>query len=91
MTATRTFLAKLVKAWPALPYLSLGAWLASVYIASSGTAWLSDTEMNGGNLSTLHISTLLGAGAVMLVATFAAPVAKQWMERPAVSLAAGIA
>ena len=50
MTATRTFLAKLVKAWPALPYLSLGAWFASIYIASSGTAWLSDTEVDGANL-----------------------------------------
>ena len=53
MTATRTFLAKLVKAWPALPYLSLGAWFASIYIASSGTAWLSDTEVDGANLSSL--------------------------------------
>ena len=73
MTATRTFLAKLVKAWPALPYLSLGAWLASICIASSGTAWLSDTEVDGANLSSLYIYASLAAGVVLLAATFAAP------------------
>lgn len=89
MTATKTFLAKLVRAWPGLPYMALGAWLAAVYVASSGTAWLSDTEMNGSNLSTLHISALLGAGVVMLAATFGAPMVRQWLERPVAALAGG--
>ena len=56
MAETKNFMAKLVRAWPALPYMALGALLASVYIASSGTAWLSDSEINGGNLSVLTVT-----------------------------------
>lgn len=40
------FFEKLVKACPSLPFLALGVWLAWAYITYSGTAWLSDTEMN---------------------------------------------
>ena len=90
MTATRTFLAKLVKAWPALPYLSLGAWLASICIASSGTAWLSDTEVDGANLSSLYIYASLAAGAVLLAATFAAPRVQEALRRPRTAIAAGV-
>ncbi len=89
MTATDTFLGKLVRMWPALPFMALGAWLASVYIASSGGAWLSDTEMDGGNLSSLFIYVVLAAGAVMLLGTFAVPKVRQWVERPATAVAAG--
>ena len=49
------FFEKLVKACPLLPFLALGVWLAWAYIAYSGTAWLSDTEMNGANISTMYI------------------------------------
>ena len=90
MTATRTFLAKLVKAWPALPYLSLGAWFASIYIASSGTAWLSDTEVDGANLSSLYIYASLAAGVVLLAATFAAPRVREALRRPRTAIAAGV-
>ncbi|MEC4273316.1 LuxR C-terminal-related transcriptional regulator [Adlercreutzia sp. R25] len=89
MAATNTFLAKLVRAWPALPYMALGALLASVYIASSGTAWLSDTEMNGGNLSTLIIASSLAFGAVMLAGTFAAPRVRVGLEKPFAALWGG--
>lgn len=89
MAATKTFLVKLVRAWPGLPYMALGAWLAAVYIASSGTAWLSDTEMNGGNLSTLYIATSLTAGAVMFLGTFVVPRVRALMERPCAPLVGG--
>lgn len=89
MTATKTFLTRLVRAWPALPSMALGAWLAAVQIASSGTAWLSDTEMNGGNLSTLYIAAVLSAGAVMLLATFVVPRMRAALERPCAPAAAG--
>ena len=90
MASTKSFLNKLVRTWPALPHLALGAWLASVYIASSGTAWLSDTEMNGANLSTLYIATSLASGAVMLLATFAVPRVRAWTPRTSVALGAGV-
>ena len=66
MAETKNFMAKLVRAWPALPYMALGALLASVYIASSGTAWLSDSEINGGNLSVLTVTMSLSAGGLII-------------------------
>ncbi|MFR7403887.1 MAG: helix-turn-helix transcriptional regulator [Coriobacteriaceae bacterium] len=42
------------------------ALLASVYIASSGTAWLSHSETNGGNLSVLTVTTSLSAGGLVV-------------------------
>lgn len=90
MAATDKFLGKLVRTWPALPYMALGAWLAAVYIASSGTAWLSDTEMNGGNLSSLYIATSLAAGALMLLATFAVPRVRGVLEHPSATLWGGV-
>lgn len=89
MAETKNFMAKLVRAWPALPYMALGALLASVYIASSGTAWLSDSETNGGNLSVLTVTTSLSAGGLMLLSTFAAPRVRSWLERPTACLWAG--
>ena len=67
----------------------LGALLASVYIASSGTAWLSDSETNGGNLSVLTVTTSLSAGGLMLLSTFAVPRVRSWLERPTACLWAG--
>lgn len=89
MAETKNFMAKLVRAWPALPYMALGALLASVYIASSGTAWLSDIETNGGNLSVLIVTTSLSAGCLMLLSTFAVPRVRSWLERPTASFWAG--
>lgn len=79
----------LVRAWPALPYMALGALLASVYIASSGTAWLSDSETNGGNLSVLTVTMSLSAGGLMLLSTFAVSRVRSWLERPTACLWAG--
>lgn len=89
MAETKNFMAKLVRAWPALPYMALGALLASVHIASSGTAWLSDSEINGGNLSVLTVTMSLSAGGLMLLSTFAVPRVRSWLERPTACLWAG--
>lgn len=89
MAETKNFMAKLVRAWPALPYMALGALLASVYIASSGTAWLSDSETNGGNLSVLTVTMSLSAGGLMLLSTFAVLRVRSWLERPTACLWAG--
>ncbi len=86
MAETKNFMAKLVRTWPALPYMALGVLLASVYIASSGTAWLSDSETNGGNLSVLTVTMSLSAGGLMLLSTFAVSRVRSWLERPTACL-----
>lgn len=83
------FFEKLVKACPSLPFLALGVWLAWAYIACSGTAWLSDTEMNGANISTMYIVFTLTFGIVLLASTFRAARIRQLLERPAVVIAGG--
>ena len=74
------FFEKLVKACPSLPFLALGVWLAWAYIACSGTAWLSDTEMNGANISTMYIVFTLTFGIVLLASTFRAARIRQLLE-----------
>ena len=76
------FFEKLVKACPSLPFLALGVWLAWAYIAYSGTAWLSDTEMNGANISTMYIVSTLTFGIVLLASTFRAARIRQALQRP---------
>lgn len=83
------FFEKLVKACPLLPFLALGVWLAWAYIAYSGTAWLSDTEMNGANISTMYIVSTLTFGIVLLASTFRAARIRQLLDRPAVVIAGG--
>ena len=83
------FFEKLVKACPSLPFLALGVWLAWAYIAYSGTAWLSDTEMNGANISTMYIVSTLTFGIVLLASTFRAARIRQLLDRPAVVIAGG--
>lgn len=83
------FFEKLVKACPSLPFLALGVWLAWAYITYSGTAWLSDTEMNGANISTMYIVFTLTFGIVLLASTFRAARIRQLLERPAVVIAGG--
>ncbi len=65
---------KLTTLWPALPYLSLGSWLAWAFLTYSGSVWLSDTEINGTYLSYLYITstfTFAIACAVMFLAASA--------------------
>lgn len=85
----KAFLQKLVKACPSLPYMALGIWLAWAYIAYSGTAWLSDTETNGANISTLYIVSTLTFGLALLAATCKAPRIRQLLDRPSAVVAGG--
>ncbi|MEG0303730.1 LuxR family transcriptional regulator, partial [Gordonibacter sp.] len=86
----RAFLEKLVKACPALPYMSLGLWLAWAYIAYSGTAWLSDTETNGQNISILYVVSTVAFAVALLASTFAAPEAKRLLSKPAWIVGGGV-
>lgn len=85
----KAFLEKLVKACPSVPFLALGIWMAWVYIAYSGTAWLSDTETNGANISTMYIVSTLAFGIALLAAACAAPRARRLIDRPQAVLAGG--
>lgn len=86
----QAFLKKLVKACPALPYMALGIWLAWAYIAYSGTAWLSDTETNGANISTMYIVSTIVFGVGMVSATFRAGAVRRLLEKPAVVVGGGV-
>lgn len=90
MAENNSFMVRLVRTWPSLPYMAFGAMLAAMYIAGSGTAWLSDTEMNGGNLSRLFIAASLSSGVVMLGAAFAVPSVKRWLEKPMTVIWSGV-
>lgn len=85
----QTFLKKLVKACPALPYITLGLWLAWAYIAHSGIAWLSNNETNGENISTLYIVSTLAFGIVFASAAFFVPQIRRMLANPACIIAGG--
>ncbi|MEE8716425.1 MAG: LuxR family transcriptional regulator [Coriobacteriales bacterium] len=57
-----------VARWPSFPALSFGLWTAWVFVAFSGSTWLSpDVEENAANLST-HFACTMSAMAVALIA-----------------------
>ncbi|MDR3315571.1 MAG: LuxR C-terminal-related transcriptional regulator [Coriobacteriales bacterium] len=56
--------------WPGLRYLGLGIWLVWAFLAYSGTVWLSDTEIDGGNLSTMYLVSTSACALVLLFAPF---------------------
>jgi DNA-binding CsgD family transcriptional regulator len=56
--------------WPGLRYLGLGAWLAWLFLAFSGTVWLSDVEIDGTNLSTMFLDVSAASAVTLLVAPF---------------------
>ncbi len=64
----RGFTAELLKVCPSLPYMALGVWLAWSFILCSGTAWLSDTEIDGRNITTLFITanSAMGIGCLLV-------------------------
>jgi len=66
----------LEKAWPSLRYLSLGVWITWLYLISSGTIWLSDTEIDGKYVAQL----MLGIAIIGALVCFAAPAAKKTFE-----------
>ncbi len=82
--------ARIARTWPALPYMSLGFVLASIYLASSGTAWPSDTEVNGSSISILFIATTLSSGAVMALVAACAHKAAGWVAQSRVCLIASL-
>lgn len=88
--AVNAFLHKLVRACPALPYMALGIWLAWVYIAYSGTAWLSDTETDGTNISALYIVSTMVFAIAFIAMTFSVDRVRRLLEKPAVVAACGV-
>ena len=86
----KEFLHKLVKVCPSLPYMSLGIWLAWAYIAYSGTAWLSDTETNGANISTMYIVSTLTFGISLLASALGIPFSRKLLDRFFVVVGGGV-
>lgn len=86
----KTFLTKLVKVYPALPYFALGLWLSWCYIAYYGFSWLSNTETSGENISTLYIVSSIAFAVVFLVATFFVPRFREALSHPKFTVAGGV-
>ncbi|MDR2492300.1 MAG: LuxR C-terminal-related transcriptional regulator [Coriobacteriales bacterium] len=68
--ARRSFLSDIVALWPGIRYLGLGVWLAWALLAYSGTIWLSDSEMDGRNISIMYVFSTGAFAAVLLIAPF---------------------
>ena len=81
----------LTAAWPSLPYIGLGVWLAWAYLAYSGSMWLSDVETNGENLAGFYIVSTVSFALVMLVAPLKEAVVERMLGSDACMLGAGIA
>ncbi|NTU89547.1 MAG: helix-turn-helix transcriptional regulator [Actinobacteria bacterium] len=77
----QSFFAKLVTTCPSLPYMALGLWLAWSFIVSSGTVWLSDTEINGTNIGVLYIMINSFTGIVCVLASFFSPRVEKFLKR----------
>lgn len=52
-----------------MPYMALGIWLIWVFVLNSGTAWLSDVETDGTNISVLYIAACSAIGAFLLLSS----------------------
>lgn len=61
------FFERLLRAIPVFPYVALGIWLTWQYVTFSGTVWLSDTEINGANISVLYMSSTTTMGVLLLL------------------------
>ena len=72
----------MAKACPALPCMALGLWLAWLFIMCSGTAWLSDTEVNGANMTTLYLASTGACGVALLLAAFLPERARRVLAGP---------
>ncbi|MDR1082793.1 MAG: hypothetical protein LBL27_02870, partial [Coriobacteriales bacterium] len=66
--------------WPGLRYLGLGIWLAWLFLAYSGTVWLSDVEIDGSNLSTLYLLSTATSAVVLLAAPFFRRLFDAWLS-----------
>ena len=78
-----SFIDDLVRFWPGLPYLALGVWLAWTWLATSGTFWLSDTEIDGHNISRLYLLSTGVSALLMLSIPFFRRFAEGLFARPA--------
>ena len=65
-----SFIDELVTLWPGIRYLSQGVLLAWVFMAYSGTFWLSDIETDGSALSNMYLISTTTTALVILVAPF---------------------
>ncbi|NHM16242.1 LuxR family transcriptional regulator [Eggerthellaceae bacterium zg-887] len=83
-------LQRLVSACPILPFLSLGLWMADTHLMSSGTVWLSDTEMNGENISTLFVTLTLSFAFLLLFSVFSPPRVAKALATPRAVVAGGV-
>jgi DNA-binding CsgD family transcriptional regulator len=50
--------------------MGLGIWLAWLYLAQSGTVWLSDVEIDGSNLATLYMVSTAATALILLASPF---------------------
>ena len=69
-TTKSSFGENIVKTWPSAPFLAYGVWLAWAACMYSGSFWISDTDINGENLSTFYILSTLSFAAVFLLSPF---------------------
>ncbi|WP_165045048.1 helix-turn-helix transcriptional regulator [Adlercreutzia sp. ZJ138] len=60
------FVKRLVQVCPALPFMAFAMWQAWFFVLFSGSVWLSDTEVNGSNISSLFICSSGATGLIML-------------------------
>lgn len=75
--------------WPGLPFLSYGLWLAWSSISFSGTAWISDTEIDSTALTGIFVFSNLAYGIVCLIAVFLPQRVKKAFDRWSIALCAG--
>lgn len=80
----------LTAAWPSLPYIALGVWLAWAYLAYSGSMWLSDVETNGVNIAGFYIVSTASFAVVMLAAPLKAPFVERLLRSDACALGGGV-
>ena len=80
----------LTAAWPSLPYIALGVWLAWAYLAYSGSMWLSDVETNGANIAGFYIASTVSFAIVMLAAPLKTPFIERLLQSDACALGAGL-
>ncbi|MCL1891658.1 MAG: LuxR C-terminal-related transcriptional regulator [Coriobacteriia bacterium] len=84
-----SFAEDLIKQWPALPYFSLGIWLAWAYIAFGGTFWFPNTEHASVTMSWFYIVSVVAFGATLLVMPFALNVSKRILSSKWTIIGAG--
>lgn len=65
------FVKRLVQVCPALPFMAFAMWQAWFFVLFSGSVWLSDTEVNGSNISSLFICSSGSTGLTMLAIALA--------------------